>query len=342
MSEAPKGLRNPAKREDVWTLHRLAHGKALTRCLITVADFGVADALGDRPETPAALASTIGVNADALGRVLRLLAANGVFEDLNGKFGHSPLSLLLRADHPQSQRDYVRLSRVSWDLFRELDHTMRTGRPGTEVIAKSYFDYIAKRPQDAEVFDAAMTAKARADIAGLVRAYDFSKASSIADIGGGRGHLLTAILEAAPEARGILFDQPHVIEAWRGPKSDRLALVAGDFFKDALPRSDVYILMNVIHDWSDQDSVRILKAVRSSAPPAARLLLIETPLPEKPQDHPMVWLDIYMLALLGGRERKASEYDALLSTSGWRRERCIPTDSIISILEASTVSTRGE
>lgn len=311
----------------------------LTRCLHVVAEFGIADLIDETPETPAVLAKKADVNADALGRVMRLLAANGIFEDLGGRFGHSPASRFLCSDHPQSQRAYVRFmgAPLLWNAMGALAHTMRTGRPGTETFApQGNFAYLADRPEEARVFDQAMTAKSVLEVASVVRTYDFAGFPLIGDIGGGRGHLLRAVLDAAPNARGVLVDLPHVI-AQAGAATDRLTLQGGDFFKDALPACDAYLLMNVIHDWRDEDALRILKAVRKGAPEHAKLLVIESLLPEKPEPHPVLMLDIVMLAVVGGRERKRSEYEALLREAGFRLDRVLPTGSGIDIIEAQPI-----
>ena len=140
-----------------------------------------------------------------------------------------------------------------------------------------------------------MTAKAQSQIAGILDAYDFSRFRSIADIGGGRGHLLQAVLGRAPEARGVLFDLPHVVDAAKGLASDRLSLAGGDFFRDRLPACDAYLLMEVIHDWDDEKSTAILKAVRAAAPEGATLLLLETIVPDEPGPHWAKTLDVVML-----------------------------------------------
>jgi hypothetical protein len=143
--------------------------------------------------------------------------------------------------------------------------SVRTGRMAAEGIHRS-FAYLAENPEAATIFNAAMAGKARGQVAGVLAAYDFAGFSTISDIGGGRGHLLRAILDAVPTARGVLFDQLHVIAEAEGLASARLTLQAGDFFTDALPVCDAYLLMEVIHDWEDAEALAILRAVRRAAP----------------------------------------------------------------------------
>jgi len=149
--------------------------------------------------------------------------------------------------------------------------------------------------------------------------------------------LIAAILKATPTAKGVLFDQPRVVEEVGTLSSPRLSVIGGDFFKDDLPACDCYTLMSVIHDWSDENSIAILKAVRKAALRGSKLLLCELLLPERAGSPYALQIDVAMLVLVGGRERKLSQYDALLKASGWRLERAIPTEVSIAIVESTAV-----
>ena len=185
-----------------------------SRCLHVVAELGIADLIGDQPQSTEALAKASGTQPNALYRVLRLLASVGIFEWEQGAWHHTDASRFLRSDHPGSLRDYVRMLGlpVFWSAFGDLDHSLRTGE---SAFAKHHpegvFEYLAKHPEESRIFDAAMVSKSHRDIAAILPAYDFSQFASIADIAGGRGHLLRAILKASPKTQGILFDQPHVV-----------------------------------------------------------------------------------------------------------------------------------
>jgi hypothetical protein len=323
--------------DPVSTVLQIAGGHCLPRCLHVVADLGVADALADTPRTAAELAASVGAHPDALGRALCLLAAHGVFECQGDRFRHSPASRLLRADHPQSLRALARMFGlpINWASWEALNHTVQTGLPAAEkVVPGGFWAYFATHPEDNAIFNAAMEAKAHGQIAGVVAAYDFSGFRLIGDIGGGRGHLLRAVLDSVPDARGLLFDLPHVVREATDLASARLRLQAGDFFKDSLPSCDAYLLMEVIHDWGDAEAITILKAIRRPAPSKARLLLIEQIVPDDPGPHWTKTLDIHMLALLGGRQRTRPEYEALFTAAGFSFERQIDTNAGISILEA--------
>lgn len=321
------------------TLTHMAGGYCLPRCLHVVADLGVADVLDDTSRTAAELAAEVAAHPDALGRVLRLLAAHGVFEMHGDTFRHSAASRLLRTDHPQSMRAFARMFGLplNWAIFEALEHSVRTGQPAAaKVFPEGFWAYFAQHPDEGRVFNAAMVAKAHGQVAGVMAAYDFTGFGLVGDIGGGSGHLLRAVLDAAPAAKGVLFDLPHVIEEAAGIGSEQLALQAGDFFRDALPVCDAYLLMEIIHDWADDEAVAILKAVRRAAPPHATLLLIETIVPNTPGPDWSKMLDIHMLALLGGRQRTRQEYEALLGQAGFRLQREIDTRAGISIIEAGT------
>ena len=307
-----------------------------SRCLHVIAELGVADAIADRPQSTEALAKTTGTQPHALYRVLRLLASVGIFEWKDGAWGHTDASRFLRSDDPGSLRDYVRMLGlpVFWSAFGDLDHSLRTGESAfTRQHPEGVFRYLAQHPEESRIFDAAMTSKSHRDIAAILPAYDFTQFATIADIAGGRGHLLRAMLKGSPKAQGILFDQPHVVAGVTPEKDEKLTAIGGDFFADSMPKADAYLLMNIIHDWPDAESARILSAIRQAMPPHARVLIIETIIPSTPGPHLSKELDIAMMALPGGMERTLEEYAALASSSALRLQRVVQTMSPYSILE---------
>jgi SAM-dependent methyltransferase len=169
--------------------------------------------------------------------------------------------------------------------------------------------------------------------------YDFAPYRTVVDLGGGRGHLLAAILSRHPALRGILFDLPHLVPVAEsflaaGGLRERASVVGGDFFA-SVPPADLYVLSHIVHDWDDARSVRLLRVCREAVQPQGRLLIVEKYFPE-----PMVQgavppgTDVNMLVLTGGRERTEGEYRALLDAAGWSLARVLPTSSISSIFEA--------
>jgi len=330
-------MNNPA--ED---LLRISMSHGLPRCLHAVAELGIADALGESPRTAEELSRDTGANADALARTLRVLSAEGIFEARDGAWGHSPISRLLRSDHPQSMRSFVRMIGlpVYWRGFEYFEDALRTGEsPQQKAVPGGYWKYLSENPEASRLFDEAMMGKAYGQIAGVLKSYDFSGFQTIADIGGGRGHLLAAVLKAAPQAHGILFDQPHVTAAAQaaGMESQQLQMHPGSFFEDALPSADCYLIMQVIHDWSDNEAARILTAIRKAAAPGAKLLMIEGIVPEDSKPGWIKMLDLQMLTLLNGKERTEKEYSQMLRAAGFRLDRLIDVGMSTAILESVAV-----
>ncbi|MFZ1990315.1 MAG: methyltransferase [Alphaproteobacteria bacterium] len=296
---------------------------------------GVPDALGETPETAQALASRVGVNPDALHRIMFFLASNGIFAYENDRFRHSKQSALLRSDHPQTASSLKFIPPLFRETLAMMQHSLRTGRPGTELFGPdALFGHLSRNSEEAKSFDEFMTARSKGEVAAVLRAYDFSAFSTIADIGGGRGHLIRAVLQNSSKPEGILFDLPHAINPQTDNPTPRLRLVAGDFFKDNLPAADAYLLMNVIHDWDDEKSIALLKNLRKAAPRGSKLFIIGMLMPSEPDLHPVIQTDLIMLLVAGGRERNEAEHRTLLNAAGFKLERVIPTQSPISIFEA--------
>lgn len=322
------------------TVQQAAGGYCVARCLHTIADLGIADLLDSAPRTAEDLARDANINPDALDRALRLLAANGIFEANDNTFSHSPASALLRSDHPQSMRAFARMIGlpINWTIYGAMAHSVRTGRPATEqVLPDGYWGHFATHPQDGAVFNEAMQAKAYGQCAGIVAAYDFSGFRTIADIGGGHGHLLRAIVGSSPQTNGVLFDLPQVIGEVAKGMPPQITLQAGDFFCDELPTCDAYVAMDIIHDWDDEKASEILAAIRRAATPPAKLLLMETMISDGKGNEWGKMLDIHMLVLLGGRQRTREEYEQLLTGVGFVFRREIDTHAGISILEADAI-----
>ena len=322
--------------EVMWTL---TNAVVASRCLHVVAELGVADDVADEPVSAKELAAGRGADAEALDRALRLLAAHGVFERAGGGFRHTPASELLRSDHPMSMRAFARMMGlpVISATFGQLEHSIRSGSPAVETIEpEGFWAYLQDNPDEAQIFGQAMTAKAAADIAAILAAYDFGPFATIADIGGGHGHLLRAVLDGVPSAQGVLFDLPGVIDA-AAVEHEPLRPHAGDFFVDPLPAADAYVLMEVIHDWADAESIAILRAIRRAATPGAKVLVIENVLTDEAPDPRGQTLDLIMLAVTGGRERTATELNGLFDRAGLSGKRVLETAGPLRIVEAATV-----
>jgi hypothetical protein len=319
--------------ELVWAL---ANAGVAARCLHVVTELAVADRIDAAPVPVGDLAAACGADADALDRVLRLLTVHGVFARHADGYAHTPASRLLRGDAVPTMRPYARMTGLPlwWDNLACLERSVRSGRPALEAVdTQGLWPYLRQRPAEAEIFDKAMTAKAVAGVAGVLAAYDFGRFASFVDVGGGRGHLLRAVLDAVPSATGVLFDLPDVIEGVE-LGHPRMSAMAGDFFVDALPEADAYLLMDVVHDWPDEECVAILRAVRRAAPAEATVLVVEAIVPDGPVDARTATLDVLMLMLTGGRERTADELRVLLDRAGFSLQGVLETSGPVRIAEA--------
>lgn len=312
----------------------LAEAYLNSRCLHVIASLGVCDVVTDEPLPVTEIAGEVGADAAALGRVMRHLAALGVFEMLDGTFRHNEASRLLTTDHPSGLLPLTRLLGlpICWDSVKVLEDSVRTGRPGAELIdPDGFFAYLDSHPAESTTYHEGMTAMTLRRIERIVPHYDFTRFGTVADIGGGRGHLLRAVLDQAPGATGILFDRPQALALVEG--DDRIVLQPGDFFNDPLPTADCYLLSNVVHDWGDAEALTILRGLRGGSLPTSTLLLFEFVVPEDAEPFEASDIDVFMLALVKGRERTLKEYEQLLAAAGWTMVAALPTPSQ-TIIEA--------
>jgi len=300
------------------------------------AHLGIADLVKETPKTAVELARATSTHPQSLHRLLRALAAEGVFaEDEGGRFRLTPMAACLLTDAPHSQRSLAMMTgEEHFRAWGDLLYSIRTGRPSFDhVYGKPIFDYLATQPRAAEIFDAAMTGVHGAETAAMLDAYDFAGIGTLIDIGGGNGSLLGAVLDRNPAMKGILFDVGHVVERAKPKLHARATAVAGNFFEKVPPGADAYLMRHIIHDWEDERSQLILRNCRKAMGPDARLLLIESVIP--PGNAPFFgkWLDVNMLVIPGGQERTEAEYRALYQAAGFRLTRVVSTGAEISVIE---------
>jgi hypothetical protein len=322
-------------------LMRLAMGFRASQAIHAAVTLGIPDLLAGGVRASDDLASEAGADPDALYRLLRTLAAMGVLEeDGERRFGLTAFGEPLRSDVPGSVHGVVRLMGRPhvWDSWGNLSHSIRTGENAfRSVHGTDVWEWRADRPEESRIFDAAMRSSTEASHHALLEAYDFGRFGTIVDVAGGSGALLAAILGAYPDARGILFDQPHVVEgaaAVLAPVADRAITVAGSFFESVPPGGDAYILKFIIHDWEDQESVAILRTCRAAMAPDATLLVIERILAPPNEGAEGKLSDLNMLVMPGGRERTEEEFATLFEQSGLRLVRAVPTASGLAVIEA--------
>lgn len=307
------------------------------------AKLGVADLVATAPASAEELATATKSHAPSLRRLLKFLTSLGIFsEDASGKFHQTPLSDTLRRDHPQSARGFAILwgSGLVWKAFGELATTIATGQQSfNHVFGTSFFEYLSVHPEDAAIFNDAMTSLSSMDVPLIVAAYDFSGFNRIVDVGGGAGALLHGILSTNPKLSGVLFDLPSVVERAVSLRSESLAarceIVGGDMFQNVPEGADAYLMRVVIHDWSDEDALKILKNCRRAMPAHGKLLVIDSVLKPINQPDPGRFNDMTMLAVApGGRERTEVEFRDLLRKVGFALARVIPATAMTSIVEA--------
>jgi SAM-dependent methyltransferase len=329
-------MASPAQR-----IIQLGFGFAVSQALCVVADLKIADLMATGERNVLDLAAETGANADALYRIMRLLAAEGVFRETDARrFGLTEVGAALRSDASSSPSDVIRmLNRQPYLAFAQLGHSVRTGLPAfDEVFGKPRFDWLLDHPDEAALFQRAMIALGQDSNEAVAEAYDFGSFSRVVDVGGGHGQLLSAILARHSQILGVLFDLPSGVEmaksATRG-HVPRIEFVAGSFFESVPPDADVYVLKKVIHDWTDEKATLILRNCRDAMKPHGRILLAETIIPAGNEPHPIKLIDANMLVVTGGVERTQAEYAELLAAAGLRLERVIATVQPISVLEAS-------
>jgi hypothetical protein len=313
-----------------------------TQFVALAARLGIADLLGDGPLTSDQLADATGSDPDALYRALRVLAVRGIFAELpERRFALTPISDLLRTQHPASLREVAVFDAGPWyRAYGALAHSVATGENAfRHVHGSSLFEYLADHPDEARMFDRRMTSFSTAEIPQIVAAYDFSGVRTLVDVGGGEGRLMSAILGAHPAIRGVVFDQPHVVggaeHALReAGVADRCTIVGGDFFESVPKAADLYLLKWIIHDWEDDDAVKILSNCARAMDPAGRVVLAEVVIGAANSGDHGPLLDVHMMVLPGGRERIEAEFARLFAAAGLRLTRVIVTAGIMCLLEA--------
>jgi hypothetical protein len=257
----------------------------------------------------------------------------------------TPLAEGLRSDLDGSLRQIcgLRGEPWTWQAWGELYHSVTTGESAMRYVhGRDLFEFLNEHPDIQARFDQAMVSLSSTEIAAILAAYDFSPFSTIADIGGGHGALLAAILTTYPSARGILFDQPTTVaEAAelleRANVRERCTTVAGDFFTAVPGGADLYLFKSIIHDWSDDRAEVILRTCRRAMAPEACLLLIDRVVPPGNAPSFSKWMDLNMLVLANGRERTEAEISKLLACTGFELQRVIPTATPFSLVEARPV-----
>lgn len=291
--------------------------------LRAVADLGVADAIGSESRPVTDLAALLGVSVDALGRSLRALAAQGVFdEESDGVFANTDLSQLLRSDHPFSMRESLALIPAQVQAWARIDYSLATGRPAfDEVHGLTEWDFLERDRGQGKKFDQSMRSMNRLLVRSLARAYPWTELETVVDLGGGSGGFLFGLLTQQPRLRGVLFDQSWVValameSAAAMGVADRVQIVSGDLLTTVPASFRGYLLKLVLHALDDRECVRVLSGIAEVMAPDGRVLIIESLLGGQVTDAATRIMDLQMLVTTGGRERSIEDFGRLAGEAG--------------------------
>lgn len=317
-----------------WTalLHMIC-GSWVSQSLSAAAQLKLADHLTSGPKSVDELAAVCGANPGTLFRLMRALAALGVFSQPSpGTFGLTPIGECLREGAPNSLREFAiaEQDHPHWAAWERCVDAVRSGKPiAREVLGMDQWGWYGTHPEDSACFSAAMGNLSNIVTPAVLDAYDFSRASKIIDVAGAHGVFLAEILTRYPQATGILFDLPHVIAESRAVLekhgvADRVESIAGDMFKEVPAGGDVYLLKHIIHNWDDERATAILRACRAAMKPNGKVLIVELIVPPDNELTFAQLMDMNMLVMLTGKERSEAEYQTLLAGAQLRLERVHP------------------
>ena len=330
-----------------YVLQEYLTGQWLAHAIQVAAILDLAGLLKDGPKSIQELAQATNTHAPSLYRLLRSLASVGIFTEAGPDlFAQTELSETLRFDQPGSVGYIAKMHGQEWQLkaWQYLEYSIRTGKAALEhIYGTDMWTYLAQHPEQSQLFNQAMTGITEPANLPLAQSYDFSTFVTLVDIGGGHGTFLTTILSLNPTLQGVLFDLPsaieHACQRIEPQFRDRLQLVAGDFFSAIPEGGDGYILKAVLHDWPNEDGIRILRRCRQVMQPASKLLLVEPVIGPGTSSETTSnkLLDLLMLVSLAGRERTIEEFTHLLEASGFQLARVLPTKTNFSIIEGVPV-----
>jgi predicted O-methyltransferase YrrM len=323
------------------------HSAFLARAIYTTVKLGVVDELARGPRSARELAEVLGTAAEPLHQVIRGTVTSGLLRPCGGVgvdevFALTETGAMLLPGHPSATRDLVLMMQgpTIFDCIEKLPERVVQGRTGPEVAhGRTWFENLRDDADLAASFDRMMVAIHGGEYGAVAQAYDLRWARHVVDVGGGVGGLAVALMEANPHLYGVVYDLPDVASRAaenlrRNGLGDRSDARGGSFFESVPDGADAYLLSYVLHDWTDEDCVRILRSVAAAMHPDSRLLVVENVLPEGDAPHPGRTLDLLMVTLTHGRERTREEYRRLLERAGLRMTGVVPTPSPVSVVEA--------
>jgi len=317
------------------------HGAIYTQLISVAAELGIADLLATGKKSVQALAEATGTIEGRLYRILRVLTTIGIFAETAPRyFEMTDLSEPLRKDSPYSVRSLALMLGSEWHArsWANITHSLKNNASAFDgIYQQNFFDYLKDHPKEEAIFNETMTSQSQKQAVAICQAYDFSKATTVVDIGGGQGLLLNQILEKTPGIKGILFDQQSTVQAVSvlPELTSRMRTEAGSFFEGVPKGGDIYLLKHIIHDYDDDCAVKILKNCHAAMHPQSRLLIVDLVLNQSTATFLRTWTDLEMMVLLNGKERTEVEFCDLFNSAGLKLEKVIQTKSDISILECT-------
>lgn len=304
----------------------------------------LADHVKDGPKTAAELAKITSTHPQSLYRLLRALSSVEVFtEDADGRFSLTPMAECLLDVHGSQRAVALMMGDEHYASWGELLYSVQTGKPAFDhLYGKPVFDWLSEHPEQAKIFDAAMTGFHGNETPAMIDAYDYTGVNTLVDVGGGNGTVLIEVLKKYPAMQGVLYDLAGVIDRAKANLTQtgvasRCKTIVGSFFESAPPGGDAYQMRHIIHDWTDEQCHTILSNIRKVIPKHGRLLVIEMVIKPRNEEQPAKWLDLNMLVLPGGRERTEADYRDMYARAGFKLERVVPTPTEVSVIEGRPV-----
>ncbi len=318
----------------------------VNRCIYVATTLWIPNLLEDGPKSIEQLAKEAGVNCDALYRVMRAMVSVGIFKEKKDKiFENTKLSMALLYGKKSSMAALVKYAASEWALKMMLD-LLQSVEKGENLYrikyGKTFFDWVEENPEEYRLFDEAMTDLSNLSDDPIAAAYNFSHFKTIVDVGAGHGFQIATILKAYPQIeKGILFDLERVVQAAKnedhfkdGLLTGRVEFIPGNFFEKIPEGGDAYFMKSIIHDWDDENAVKILTNCRKAMNDNSKLLIVDMVIKNDDKPHLSKILDIGMLNLFDGRERTEEEFKQILKEAGLELKRIIQTASPYSIVEA--------
>ncbi|MBK8698586.1 MAG: hypothetical protein IPN29_03225 [Saprospiraceae bacterium] len=297
----------------------------------------VLEAIGSGMSTNDELAKKCNLNNNVLARTLRYASIIGLVNITENKYSLTEVGLSFLKNTPGSLYGSANfIGAPPWrDSWMNFEHCLKSGEPAFDhVFGQPFFQFLDTNQEYGRPFNHYMTMMTTMVAPVVAEAYDFSAFDKICDVGGGQGILLKAILEKSPRSKGILFDMESAVEEnLIENSSDRVGIVSGSFF-DSIPAADCMVLKTIIHDWNDENALKILTNCRKSLNPGGKILLVEQVVDE-PYTLMSLFYDLHMQVMLGGAERTKQEFKILFESAGLKLNRIIPTKSPMKIVEAS-------